>query len=181
MKEKAKEWGDCIGSFMTVCLIDILAVAAWMDLRTNRISNHLIILGLLFGYISNIVKFGWLGNIYFFIRISVPVLLFYLFFLMHVLGAGDIKLFSVISSFIGLWGFSEVVAYSFLAGAAASIMVLIYHQNLFTRIQYFFQYIRSIFYQKCITKYDFESDGKRNYIHFSVAIFVGFSLFLLKH
>ena len=85
-----------------ICLLLLLIMAVWMDIRTNKISNRLIGFGLFLGYIRNFEEYGWDGSIHFLIQISLPVLVFYLFFLMHVLGAGDIKLFSVISSCIGL-------------------------------------------------------------------------------
>lgn len=178
---QTKKRGDSIGNLFIICLINILAVAAWMDLRTKRIRNQLIAFGLFLGYIENILNFGWFGSIYFLIRISVPVLVFYLLFLMHTLGAGDIKLFSVIGSLIGLKALSEVVVYSFLVGAVASFIVLIRNQNLYARINYLFHYIRFLLNQKSIIKYDCESDGHQNMIHFSVAIFIGFTIFLLKN
>lgn len=149
-----------------------------MDVQTKKISNRLILLGLFLGCIHNITKYGWKGSIYFLILISLPVLIFYLLFLMRALGAGDIKLFSVISSCIGLEGFVEVAVFSFLAGAACSLFVLLHNRNLYGRIAYLSHYIRTALLTKSITKYDYESDGKQNCIHFSASILVGFFVYL---
>lgn len=149
-----------------------------MDIRTGKISNRLIGLGLFLGYICNFIKYGWDGSFYFLIQISIPVLVFYLLFLMRALGAGDIKLFSVISSCIGLKGLSYVIVYSFLTGAVLSLIVLIHNKNLFSRLAYFSEYIKTALYTKSIEKYDYASDGKQNYIHFSIAIFTGFIIYL---
>lgn len=97
---------------------------------------------------------------------------------MHALGAGDIKLFSVISSCIGLGGLLKTIIYSFLVGAVFSLIIIIRNKNLYSRIAYFSSYIKTTLYTKSITKYDYESDGKQNYIHFSVAIFIGFIIYL---
>lgn len=149
-----------------------------MDIRTKKISNRLILSGLLLGCIRNLTEYGWKGSIYFLILISLPVLVFYLLFLMRALGAGDIKLFSVISSCIGLEGFVEVVKFSFLAGAVCSFLLLLRNQNLYHRIAYLSDYIRTALLTKSIAKYDYESDGKQNFIHFSVSILIGYMVYL---
>ncbi len=154
----------------------MLAYAVWMDKKTRKISNRLIVLGLGLGCIRNLVEYGWKGSFYFLIQISLPVLIFYLLFLMRALGAGDIKLFSVIGSCIGLRELVKVVIYSFFAGAVFSILLLIRNQNLHTRLIYFLNYVRTALNTKSIIKYDHESDGKQNYIHFSAAIFIGFCI-----
>ena len=149
-----------------------------MDLQTNKISNRLIMSGLFLGCIRNLAGYGWMGSIYFLIRISFPVLVFYLLFLMHALGAGDIKLFSVICSCIGLRNLTRVVLFSFLAGAVFSSVMLIRNKNLYSRIAYFSGYIRSALFTKSIPKYECESDGKQNYIHFSLPFLIGYLIYL---
>ncbi len=161
-----------------VCLLCLLAAAVRMDLQTKKISNRLILSGLLLGCMRNLAQYGWKGSIYFLILISFPVLIFYLLFLMRALGAGDIKLFSVISSCIGLEGFLEVVKFSFLAGAACSFLVLLRNKNLYARIHYLSHYVKTALLTKSITKYDYESGGKQNFIHFSIAILAGFIVYL---
>ena len=163
---------------MMTSLLCLLAAAAWMDIRTRKISNRLILSGWMLGCIRNLLEYGWKGSIYFLIQISLPVLIFYLLFLMHALGAGDIKLFSVIGSCIGLKGLVKVVIFSFLAGAGVSLAVMIRNRNFYQRITYFFGYIKTALLTKSITKYDYESDGKQNFIHFSIAVLTGFVVYL---
>lgn len=151
-----------------------------MDIRTKRVSNFLVCFGIALGFVFLIAQYGWTGAIYFFIRILIPILVFYLLFLMRALGAGDIKLFSVISSFIGLKGFAEVIFYSFLAGAAYSMLVLIRNRNLSARLRYATSYVQTALVTKSIPKYDHRSDGKQNVIPFSAAVFAGYLFFLIK-
>ena len=149
-----------------------------MDIRTGRISNQLIILGLFIGYIRNLVEYGWNGSFHFLIQISVPILVFYLLFLMRALGAGDIKLFSVICSCIGLYKSLKVIGLSFLTGAVFAFLMLIRNKNFHTRLTYFFHYVRAVLSKKSIIKYDYKSDGKQNFIHFSVAVFIGYCFYM---
>lgn len=149
-----------------------------MDIRTTKISNRLILCGWMTGCMYNLLEYGWKGSIYFLIQFSIPVLVFYLLFLMRALGAGDIKLFSVISSCIGLNGFVKVVLFSFLAGAVISLYILIRNRNFYHRFAYFSCYFKTVLLTKSITRYDFQSDGKQNYIHFSIAILAGYLMYL---
>jgi len=170
--------GDFIGSLILVCLLCLLTAAVQMDIQTSRISNRLILAGLMIGYIRNLSGYGWEGSIYFLIQISLPVLIFYLLFLMRALGAGDIKLFSVISSCMGLEAFGKIAWYAFAAGAVCSVAVLFRNRNLAARIRYFCQYARTAVLEKSVPTYDACSDGKHNLIHFSVPIYIGFFCYL---
>lgn len=149
-----------------------------MDVRTGKISNRLIVSGLFMGYVRNLIEYGWNGSLYFLIQISLPVLVFYLLFLMHALGAGDIKLFSVICSCIGLEGLVKVVVCSFLAGAVFSALMIIHNKNLYSRITYFSDYVKTALLTKSISKYNYDSDGKQNYIHFSIPVLIGYFMYL---
>jgi len=149
-----------------------------MDIKTAKISNRLIGAGLLLGYIRNLWEYGWNGSFYFLLQISLPVLLFYLLFLMHAFCACDIKLFSVIGSCIGIEGLLKVIVYSFFVGAGSSYFVLIRNQNFYARMAYFFHYVKTSLCTKSIARYDYQSDGKQNFIHFSVAILIGFFMYL---
>ncbi len=149
-----------------------------MDVQTNKISNRLIGAGLFLGFIRNLFEYGWEGSICFLIQISLPVLVFYLLFLMRVLGAGDIKLFSVISCCIGIENSIKIIFFSFIIAAVLSYIVLIRNKNLYSRLNYFFCYIRTALLTKSIEKYDYLSDGKQNFIHFSIAVLIGFLMYL---
>ncbi len=149
-------------------------MAAWMDVRTCRISNRLIISGLLLGLLIQIQEYGVWGIGIFLVNVSIPVILLYLLFLMRALGAGDIKLFSVISSIWNLKIMCIAIAAGFLAAAFVSLCKLIYHRNLFSRLSIFWGYLCQTLISGKIEKYPRESDGKQNLIHFSVAVLIGF-------
>ncbi len=145
-----------------------------MDIKTCRISNRLIVSGLFLGLFIQIGEYGIKGIGIFTINASIPVILFYLMFLARVLGAGDIKLFSVISS---IWNFKIMcmtIGAGFLAAAVISLCKLIYNHNLYSRLCIFRDYLYQFMISGKLKKYPRESDGKQNFIHFSVAILIGF-------
>ena len=54
----------------------------------------------------------------------------YLFYLIGVLGAGDIKLFSVIGGFTNLKTLTDCVLAAFVAGAVIAVLKMLYMRNL---------------------------------------------------
>lgn len=152
----------------------LLSMAVGMDIRSCRISNRLIVTGLFLGFLIQVEQYGVRGMGIFIMNVSVPVILLYLLFLMRVLGAGDIKLFSVISS---IWNVKVVcitIAAGFITGAFLALCKLICQHSLCSRLSVFRDYIYQILITKTIKKYPRESQGKQNIIHFSVAILIGF-------
>ncbi|MCI9149824.1 MAG: hypothetical protein HFI42_04890 [Lachnospiraceae bacterium] len=152
----------------------LLLTAAVTDLRSGRISNRLICLGLIAGLILQIWESGWSGSIRFVIQVLFPVIVLFLLFLMRALGAGDIKLFSVVS---GIWNLKVIcycMFFSFLAGALVSLGKLLFYKNLGARLRYFCYYVWLSLTEGHIGIYDRGISEKETIIHFSVAILIGF-------
>ncbi|MGN0140937.1 MAG: prepilin peptidase [Roseburia sp.] len=128
-----------------------LTVAVVTDCQSGKISNRLIALGLATGLMFRILGEGYIGIVHFLVNTSVPVILLFILFQMRALGAGDIKLFSVIGSFVTIRQLCYVVAASFIVGAVIGAGKLAY-QKLFLRI----------------------CRGKKTIIHFSIPILIGY-------
>ena len=82
-------------------LSGIVLAAAWDDLRSGRISNQLIVTGLLAGFLCQVVQYKAAGIVLFLGGSLLPLLLFGMLFYFRMLGAGDIKLFCVVGGFLG--------------------------------------------------------------------------------
>lgn len=112
----------------------------------------------------------------FLLNASLPVVLLYLLFLMRALGAGDIKLFSMIG---GIWDIQVLmitIAVSFLAAAAMSFCKILYYRNFISRLRIFKEYIEQAVLCRRILKYPQESQGNQHIIHFSIAILIGYAI-----
>ena len=103
-------------------LYAILIVAVVQDITSMRISNRLIIMGLFLSMAFGIVLGGMPRIIQVLLNISIPVIMLYLFYLIGVLGAGDIKLFSVIGGFTNLKTLTDCVLAAFVAGAVIAVL-----------------------------------------------------------
>lgn len=151
------------------------------DLITDKVSNRLIVVGLIFGLILQVSRYEAWGILYFLIGALIPILLLFFLFLGNVLGSGDIKLFSVISGSLGVTLGVQCIWYSFVAGAILAIFLFIFRKNFFLRLHHFIQYLKQCYMFKSLTRYCDRERGDMSTFHFTVAIFVGFlCLGLLK-
>ena len=157
---------------MDLALQAVLSAAVIMDCRNGRIKNWLTAAGIAAGCTLRILTeetsvFMLLAGICF------PVLCCGLLFYIHALGAGDIKLFSVIGSFVPFHELLSCICFSFAAGAVISLWKLIVNRNLLSSVLCFYQYIRQICATGTVEKYPGRDDKKRQ-LHFSAAILIGF-------
>lgn len=152
----------------------ILTVAVISDYRSDKIPNWLIMAGLGCGMVwrIGICKDTWYQVA---LGIGCPVVICFILFLMHALGAGDIKLFSVIGCFWPMQELVSCIVLSFLVGAAISISKLLIHRQLFESLSCFYRYIQKVYQTKKIEKYPGREIPQRQ-MHFSAAIYMGFFL-----
>lgn len=154
----------------------LLSIGAVLDIQSFRISNRLIVSGLVFGLFFQILESGVKGAGVFLLNVSIPVILFYLLFLIRALGAGDIKLFSMIGGIWGLQVLCATIAGSFLIAAFLSFCKILYHRNLISRLRVFKGYICQVLVSGRLLTYPQEFSGNRHIIHFSVAILIGYAI-----
>ena len=83
-------------------LLGLLCFAVYTDMTRTKISNRLIVSGLILALIFRIAEEGGSGALVYMMNISIPVIFLYVLFQLHALGAGDIKLFSMIGAVLGL-------------------------------------------------------------------------------
>ncbi len=138
---------------MNLTLLTFLSFAVVTDVASTRIRNRLIVCGLSCGLVLRILGQGSTGILIFFINISIPVILLYLLFQLRALGAGDIKLFSVVGAYVSTKELLAVMLISFLVGALIGVGKMIY-------IRFILQ----------------KTGGKFTKIHFSIAIIIAYCL-----
>jgi len=128
-----------------------LIYAVYTDMTTTRISNRLIVSGLMIGFVFRIMTEGITGVFFFVVNILIPVILLNLLFQMRALGAGDIKLFSMLGAYISTKQLLKLMVLAFCVGALMGIC--------------------KILYQFVFLKYEL---GKLTQIHFSPAILIAY-------
>ena len=150
----------------------IAAAACITDLQDQKIKNPLILTGYAAGFWYIIYRQGVPGIPIFFVRAILPIAIFYILFVIGVLGAGDIKLISVLSTFLTLKETCTVVFFSFVLGAIAALFKMLLNRELWARIAYLSDYASICIGERKLLPY--QRIGKNSTIHFSVPIFISF-------
>ena len=162
-------------------VIGILFMAVVFDLQRYRIPNLLTVTGITMGIVWSCYRDGWKGVPETLAGIGFPIILLFVLHRLRMLGAGDIKLFAVIGSFIGysVW---KVMLYSFIAGGCLALIQMLIHHSLVSRLKIFWKYSQKCFQSKTIISYEsgFDQGDTNNVLHFSVAVFLGFGCWLLE-
>lgn len=157
-----------------------ITVAAFFDKKQFRVPNWLCMMGVINGLSYHLLVdglhtfFRYLGGM------LLPVFCLWILFYFRMIGAGDIKLFAVIGSFIGkdvVW----VMIYSMVVNGIFSFFILYRERAFVQRFLYFGEYIKNFFWIKERNPYcgvDWKSSPFA--IHFTVGIWIGFLLYLVK-
>lgn len=110
-------------------LYTILFIVSVWDLRTLKIPNAFIVGGWLIGLVVSFIENGFNGLFESFVAmLVVGVLLLPIWALSQVgirtIGAGDVKLFMVVSVFLGISMTLQIVWYSILLGAILFLFII---------------------------------------------------------
>lgn len=127
-------------------LLVFVSVCALSDYQTGRIPNRLILCGLLCAAFPGI-RAGAGSTAAMLLNLKdmaagflLPYLLLGVFIYLRMLGAGDVKLLSVIGLQLGPEGSLIMMWYSLLAAAAVSVILVMRRGNLRQRLEYLQRY-----------------------------------------
>ena len=128
------------------CLVLLLTVgAAGMDLRTQKISNIWLCCGWLSGLGHQFLTDQIRGLGSFAAGSFLPAALLWILFLFRMIGAGDIKLLSVLGGIMGVPDILICMIWSVIFGAVLSAAILIICGDLSRRLTYFTNYFKLYF------------------------------------
>ena len=128
------------GSCFIYGLFVLLLVACFQDYRQCKIKNGLIFSGLCWAFYIQILENGAVGIIDFTEGLGVAFLLTYPLVKLGMLGAGDVKLFMVCVSYMGVKRGIIFLCCTVLVAAVLALLKMIYYRNFFQRFRYFFIY-----------------------------------------
>lgn len=154
-------------------LLFLLFLSAFSDLKTDRIPNGFILLGIASGILCGILSGRDLSAIP--ASMFLAFLLLYPLFKIGVLGAGDVKLFVMIGCFYAAKDLAYILAGAFVIGAVVSLGKLVAEGNGKERFLYFFSYLHEVRKSGRLKRYDEERNQDyhtycKNKIHFAVPV-----------
>ena len=116
--------------FPAIVLLGLLGIAVVSDLRRHRISNMLILLGLVLGLASQAYADGIVGLG----SAALATLIGFAFLLpLYALGgmaAGDVKLMAMVGSFLTPFSALWTVSFSLIAGALCGVLIVLFRGQL---------------------------------------------------
>ena len=106
---------------VTLCLLG--AVACLFDYRSHRIPNEVILLMFFSGIIYSYLKSGFSGAGYYVCQVICWIFLFFIFYILNGLGAGDVKLLAVMAGSIP----QDELLLSFFLSFAFALLFSLFH------------------------------------------------------
>lgn len=154
-----------------VMMAGILAAGTVSDLRDYKVRNPIIVLGWLLGLVHRYDQGGTdnVGDGVF--CIMAVILILWPFYLLHVIGAGDVKMLSVVGGFYGMVFLGRTTVIFLLLAGAASLWSLLRKRlflNRFHRLLYF------ILYERRGRYYEESRDGREAVIPLTPVLSVAF-------
>lgn len=162
-------------------LLLLVALALISDIRTYKIKNVLIVAFLTAGLATNLALDGLSGLLGSILAAALPIPLLIVFYAARMLGAGDLKLFCAAGAIAGIGHILYVMAYSFIAGGAIALIIMLVNRNFRSRAAYLVTYLKTCFLTRSMKPYsdfDDKSDGAK--FRFSYAVACGVALFLFR-
>lgn len=114
----------------------LLAGAVWQDVRSRRIPNVLVLVGLVLAFALQAVlpegeglflaPFGSIGLLWSLAGVATGLALLLPMYALRALGAGDVKLLAMIGAFVGPGAVIGIAACTLLAGGVLALVVSLY-------------------------------------------------------
>lgn len=166
-------------SLSAVFCIIFSGIAMIMDIKWEKVFNFWICTGLLCGQLLLIYGDEPVKIFVVLAGTMIPFVVLFPLFLCKMLGTGDIKVFAVLGSVMGVqWGLACMIL-TFLIGAVISVPVLIFRCSAKERFLYFLKYLNHVFISKSFPPYLTPGRAPEN-IHFTIPIFCSVLLLTIK-
>ena len=111
------------------------AAGAVSDVRSKRIPNWLNYGSLVLGLAFQGVFKGWRGLEQGALGVLVAGGVFFLFFLVRGMGAGDVKLMAAIGAWVGLPHVVLVMVFTAIAGAGLAVLYMVFYRRVSSTLQ----------------------------------------------
>ena len=158
-------------------LIGIFSVAVYSDLRSYKIPNFCVIAGAIAGFIMTGMSYSAAGVFESLADMFIIFIVFYPFYLLGGIGAGDVKLFMMAGCFIrGAALFHYLFAAMAIAAVWSIVKMAVFAESR-ERLLYLGRYIRKVVYTGAVDTYEIDKTEKRSVIRLSVPALLSLLLY----
>jgi prepilin peptidase CpaA len=121
--------------YLVVGAMVCAGIGAFTDIRTNRIPNWLTYSGLVAGLALQVALGGWRGLEQGLLGALVGGGVFFLFFLLGGMGAGDVKLLAAVGAWVGTRQAVTVLIATGVAGGALALLYMVFYRSVWPTIR----------------------------------------------
>lgn len=162
-----------IDVFLVCGMVICFAAAGLWDLAAGRVPNRWLAFWFAVGFVYFACS-SWLEAAGYLARSAAAVSLFFLFFLVRMMGAADIKCMALLCGYLGFGTGFQVIGTGLVIGACWSLARLLRRRLLQERLYRLIAYIGQTVREKKITAYYIpERDGKEGVIPLVFCLFWG--------
>ena len=161
-----------IGMEMVVVLL--FCIAMYYDHRYYRVPNWVVFTGFALGLLKQIDLYGWKGIFIYSISIILTGLILSPLFLLRMFGAGDIKLFIMVSGMHGIQFSIKYFVIALFIGAIYSVGKMLRHRNLVSRLRYLASYFYIVVAGRSVQIYEVDREDESTIIPFAVPMGIAY-------
>ncbi|MBR3607303.1 MAG: prepilin peptidase [Lachnospiraceae bacterium] len=125
-------------------LLLILSLAAFYDYKKGKIPNYLIVIGAIGGVFRLIILQDVFAIVGYTPGIILPLALFYPVYKIGGMGAGDLKIFSMLGIYFSFLPLCFCIFISMFLAALLSLVKMNYHHSFLERMEYLCLYLKKI-------------------------------------
>lgn len=156
----AAHFGKGVPLMSEVVVAIILIAAGICDVKKRKIPNYLILAGWCYSLLKGFYLTGWKGSLCSIVSVVIVIFVSFPVYRLQAVGAGDIKLLSVVGAVNGLAVVSEVTVVWLVFVGALSAIMLIQRGLLRERFRYMWSYFTTG--MECgVPYYDRKRDGMK--------------------
>ncbi len=160
----------------TMMAVYLAAVTA-ADLKWQRIPNKLILIGYLMAGCTRYMTEGMTGVLMGVVTGAMTIAALYIFYLVGAVGAGDVKLFSVIGAACGMAAMWRSAYYALLFAGVAALIFALKRRQLYLRFHLLFSHIITCI--RCRKLVSYSALEQEGYLHFAIYISLGYLFTLI--
>lgn len=149
-------------------LISVLVIVTITDLRSYKIPNACILIGMIAGLYMTYMSYSVKGVVTALGQMLLIFMAFYPFYLLKGIGAGDVKLLMMVASYIqGVRLFNYIFMTMIIASIISVIKMICFTESR-ERLFYLLRYVRKAAVTGAIDDYKIDTSNKRSLIRLSV-------------
>lgn len=135
-------------------LLIMMSMAVITDIRYYKIPNILTLIGLVVGMIIRYYQEGLLGVLIACLSIVVIFIFLFPFYLIHGIGAGDIKLFCMMAAYLNPQKILVCFILTFMIASVIAITKMIYQGMFLYKLRKIFCYLEALFLTQSYREYE---------------------------